>query len=97
MLVAEKLVSKIHNAFVTGCYILDSVVLLHETLHSLNKSKQAGVFLEVGFERAYDKINFEFMFSVLEMKGFPRKFVQRIKAVVCNGKVANTLNDMIGS
>jgi hypothetical protein len=55
--------------------LLDSVVILHETIHYMHKSKKSGVLFKVDFEKAYDKINWEFLFSVMKMKGFPGKFI----------------------
>uniref|UniRef100_A0A453R6L1 Reverse transcriptase domain-containing protein n=1 Tax=Aegilops tauschii subsp. strangulata TaxID=200361 RepID=A0A453R6L1_AEGTS len=55
MLVAYKLVSKIQ--FIEGPYLLDNVVMLHETIHYAHKSKLFGVLFKVNFEKAYDKIN----------------------------------------
>jgi hypothetical protein len=36
------------------------------------------------------------MFSVMEMKGFPGKFIQWTRAVVTEGKVCVMLNDVLG-
>ena len=96
MLVADKVVSRIQTTFIKGRYILDNVVMLHETMHFLHKNKVSGVLFNVDFKKSYDKINWPFMLSVLEMKGFPEKFIQWTKAVIYNGKVSITLNDMIG-
>jgi hypothetical protein len=73
ILVAEEVISKIQSAFIKGRFILDSVVVLHETMHYIHKKKSSGVLFKVDFEKAYDKINWDFMFAVLEMKGFPTK------------------------
>lgn len=97
MLVADKLVSKIQTAFIKGCYLLDNVVMLHDIMHYLHRNKLFGVLFKVDFEKAYDKINWDFMLSVLEMKGFPEKFIQWTKSAIVDGKVAITLNDMLGN
>ena len=96
MTTAHKTISKVQSAFIKGRYILDNVAVLHETLHSLHKSKCDAVIFKVDFEKAYDKINWDFMLSTLKMKGFPDKFIRWTKAVIHNGKVAITLNDLIG-
>jgi hypothetical protein len=96
ILVAEEVISKIQSAFIKGRFILDSVVVLHETMHYIHKKKSSGVLFKVDFEKAYDKINWDFMFAVLEMKGFPTKFVELTKKVVKNGKVSVMVNDKVG-
>ena len=70
--------------------------MLHETMKVLHKNIVSRVLFKVDFEKAYDKINWDFTPFVLEMKGFPEKFIQWTKAAIYNGKVVVTLNDMIG-
>ena len=54
---ADKIVDDIQSAFIKGRFILDSVVLLHETIHYMHKRKKPGILFKVDFEKAYDKIN----------------------------------------
>lgn len=49
---AEKLVDKCQTAFIKGRYILDGVVMLHETLHELRRGNKKGVILKIDFEKA---------------------------------------------
>lgn len=96
MKVADNIVSKVQNAFIKGHYILDSVVVLQQILQSLHRSNCSIVLFKVDFEKSYAQINWDFMFDVLKMKGFPDHFVQWTMSVVSNGKVAITTNDVIG-
>ena len=52
--------------------------------------------MKIDFKKSYDKINWEFMFSVLAMKGFPVKFIHRARAVVQGGNVCVMVNDKLG-
>ena len=45
-------------------------MILHETLHELHKKKQNGMVFKIDFEKAYDKVCWDFMQQVLRMKGF---------------------------
>jgi hypothetical protein len=72
---ANKIIDEIQSAFIKGRFILDSVVILHKMIHYMHKSKKSGVLFKVDFKKAYDKINWEFMFSMMEMKGFPGKLI----------------------
>jgi hypothetical protein len=36
--------------------------------------KESVIFLKLDFEKAYDKVNWEFMMEVLERKFFPTKW-----------------------
>ena len=55
------------------------------------------MLFKVDFKKADYNINSNFMLSVLEMKGFPEKFIQWTKSAIVDGKVAITLNDMLGN
>jgi hypothetical protein len=54
--VTDKLIGPSQMAFIPGRYIMEGVVLLHETIHELHKKRQDGVILKLDFEKAYDKI-----------------------------------------
>ena len=56
-LVASKLIRQSQSAFLSGRYILEGVVVLHETIHELQRKKQSGIILKIDFEKAYDKVN----------------------------------------
>jgi hypothetical protein len=51
---AGKLISETQTPFIPGRYILEGVIILHETLHELRVSKVPGVILKLDFEKAYD-------------------------------------------
>ena len=73
MQVADKIIRPTQSAFMPGRYILEGVVILHETLHELHKKKMNGVILKLDFEKAYDKIKWSFLQQMRRMKGFPVK------------------------
>lgn len=52
--VITRLVSPQQSAFIQGRYILESVVIAHELVHSLNKSNEPGLILKLDYEKAYD-------------------------------------------
>ena len=68
--VADKVVSKSQTAFMKNGNILDGVVTIHEVFHELRRTKQEGVILKLDFEKAYDRVNWDFLQEVLLKKGF---------------------------
>lgn len=54
---SQRLISKQQSAFIKGRYILESVVVAHEIVHSVVKSKEPGVILKLDYEKAYDCVN----------------------------------------
>jgi exonuclease III len=55
--------------FIKGRYIMDGVVSLNEILHEVKIKKQSGVILKIDFEKAYDKVNWQFLFCMMQKKG----------------------------
>jgi len=80
----------------SGRNILEGVVILHETLHEIKKKKLNGVVLKLDFEKAYDKVNCDFLQQTLKMKGFSRRWCEWIKNVVSKGNVNVKVNDDLG-
>jgi hypothetical protein len=54
--VIGRLISLEQSTFIRGRYILESVVVTHEVVHSIHKSQNPGVVLKVDYEKAYDRV-----------------------------------------
>ena len=59
--VADKLMGLSQTAFISGRYIMQGVVILHDTIHELHRKKQDGVILKLDFEKAYHKLKWPFV------------------------------------
>jgi hypothetical protein len=93
---ADKLISKNQTTFIPGRYILEGVIILHETLHELRVKKMQGVILKLDFEKAYDKVRWNIMIEVLRKKNFPEKWVEWMKKIIEGGKVGVNINGEAG-
>jgi hypothetical protein len=51
-LVAQNVIRSSQTAFLPSRYILERVVVLHETTHELHTKKKDGVILKIDFEKA---------------------------------------------
>ena len=94
--VMEKLIDSSQNAFVKGRYIADGVTLLHEVLRESKFRKQQGIVLKLDFEKAYDKVNWNFLFDCCRQRGFSERSMVWIKNAVTNGTLSVKLNDIEG-
>jgi hypothetical protein len=63
--VSQRLVAKEQSVFIRGRYILGSVVIVHEIVHSIHKSKEPGVILKLDYEKAYNRVNIDFLLEIL--------------------------------
>jgi hypothetical protein len=68
--ICERIVAQEHSAFIRGRYILESVVVAHEVVHSLHRTKEPGVIIKLDYENAYDRVNLDFLFEVLSTREF---------------------------
>jgi hypothetical protein len=66
-----KVISDNQFGFIKGRYIPDGGVALHEI--SWSKKTRWGHFEKINFEKAYDKVNWHFLYKMLELKGFGEK------------------------
>jgi hypothetical protein len=94
--IACRITKPSQSAFLPGRYILEGVVVLHETIHELKRKKQNGLILKLDFEKAYDKVNWDFLQQVLRMRGFPSLWCQWVENVVSKGSVCVQVNDELG-
>ena len=73
--ISDRLISPNQTAFIKGRYILESVVLAHEVIHEVKKSNAPGLVLKLDYEKAYDRVNWDFLFEMLESRGFGSKWI----------------------
>jgi hypothetical protein len=90
--VIDKVISPFQIAFIPGRNILEGVVILQEVLHELRSTKSAGVLIKLDFEKAYNKVNWNFLEEVLNRKGFVETWIQWIGKAVRGGRVCIDLN-----
>jgi hypothetical protein len=80
--VADDIISENQTTFITGRNILEGVLILHEVIHELSSKSQNGIILKLDFEKAYDKMHWDFLEEVLILKEFPARWIEWIKQVV---------------
>lgn len=68
--VMGKIINKCQSGFIKSRNIMDGVMALHEILHDTKVKKKDGLVLKLDFEKAYDKINWNFLFKCIEQRGF---------------------------
>ena len=71
---------------------LEGCVIIHEVLHEMKRKNLEGISLKIDFEKAYDKVSWDFLIEVMVRKGFPRKWVNWIKTCGMGGRVCININ-----
>ncbi|KAJ0585427.1 putative RNA-directed DNA polymerase [Helianthus annuus] len=73
--VMDGLISTTQSAFVGGRNILDGPLVVSEVVSWSKKKKIKMMVFKVDFEKAYDSINWKFLFRVMELMEFPDKWI----------------------
>ena len=70
------MVSKPQNAFVKRRQILDVVFVANDVIDLILKSNEETVMCKLDIENAYDYVNWFFLFLVMSMMGFGKKWIR---------------------
>ena len=60
--------------FVEGIQILNGIILVHETIHSLKDTRTPGMLLKLDLSKAYDKFNWQLLAGILIDFGFAKEW-----------------------
>jgi hypothetical protein len=75
-----------------GDIYLESVVIAYEIVHSIHKTKTPGVVIKLDYEKAYDRVNIDFLMEILSSRGFGDRWMKWIKSVVVGGSISVMAN-----
>ena len=90
--VLDKVISKSQNAFVKGRQILDAVLIANELVDSTMRRKEQGLVCKLDIEKAYDSISWEFLYQVMNRRGFGSRWVRWIKWCISTASFSVLLN-----
>ncbi|KAL0405476.1 UNVERIFIED_CONTAM: hypothetical protein Slati_3861500 [Sesamum latifolium] len=91
----DKLISNTQAVFVPGRLITDNILVAYELKHFLkhkNKGKKRYVSLKLDISKAYDRVEWSFLESVLNRLGFHPRFVSLIMTCVTTVSFSYLLN-----
>jgi hypothetical protein len=91
------LISPNQTTFIKGRFILESVVTAHEVLHLVMNSGSRGVVLKLDYEKAFDRVNLDFLDELLALRGFGPKISHWIHLATRGGSVAVKFNGVEGN
>ncbi|XP_058726432.1 uncharacterized protein LOC131597777 [Vicia villosa] len=90
--VIGKVISSSQSAFVPGRQLLDGVVVANELVDYATKAKSEVLLFKVDFEKAYDKVNWEFLRAMMSTMGFGDRWLRWMKAIVFSSHMSVMVN-----
>ncbi|CAN1773820.1 Transposon TX1 uncharacterized 149 kDa protein [Linum perenne] len=89
------LISPTQNGFVQGRAIADNILIAHEIMHFMagrTSGKIKYMALKLDIEKAYDRIEWTFLFTMMRMMGFGELWIAWIRKCVTSTSFAVLLN-----
>ena len=89
-----KLVAPVQTAFVPGRKGIDNVLLAQELFYALDrkKGKEGYMAIKVDLEKAYDRLEWSFVYEVLQAFHFPPNVIKVIISCVTSTKISILFN-----
>lgn len=90
--VLPDVINEMQTAFLAGRNIFDGIMIANEVVDWWKKSKTKGVILKLDFEKAYDSINWEYLFDMMVNLGLGEKWLGWMKTCVTSAWVSILVN-----
>lgn len=90
--VMNSLVSPTQSAFIQGRQITDNILLANEVISALQSKKAKGLVFKIDFEKAFDKIRWNFVFEVLQKMNFASRWIDWISSIFNSSTISILVN-----
>ena len=91
-LVLPAIISPFQSAFLPGRQMSDSIVTAEEIVAAWRRDSTPGFLWKVDFSKAYDSIDWRFLWNVLRRRGFPATWIRWVKQCVTTVSFAILVN-----
>ncbi|PKU72355.1 putative mitochondrial protein [Dendrobium catenatum] len=91
--ILPRIVSVNQTGFVKGKSIFDNVLLAQEIIHDINAKVNGGnIIFKLDITKAYDNLNWDFLYNVLSFFGFNQAFIKLVKNSIENCYFSGIIN-----
>lgn len=88
----NKLVGENQYRIMRGRQASESILIVNEVCHSLSKDKATGIIFKIDFEKAFDSVNWSFLFDTLKAYGIVGKLINWIRNYFFDMKMSVLVN-----
>lgn len=88
----DSLISDTQTGFIRGRQASESILLVKEVAHSIQKLKCKGFILKLDFEKAFDSVNWNFLIQTMERMNFDCKWCNWIKSLWESTRISILVN-----
>lgn len=86
------LISPSQSAFIKGRQISDGIVIANEVVLALQERRANGVVIKIDFEKAFDRVRWEYIYEVMSNMGFDSKWILWIKELFQSSRISVLIN-----
>ncbi|XP_028122010.1 uncharacterized protein LOC114319199 [Camellia sinensis] len=90
--VLPNLIDETQSAFVKGRQILDGILIANEVVDLWKRNSSGGLLLKLDFQKAFDSVNWNFLFHILQNFGFGEKWISWVKECVSSPHISVLVN-----
>ena len=90
--VRDSLICPLQSAFIPGRQMIDSIVMAEEIVAAWRRSGTSSFLWKVDFAKAYDSIDWRYLWNVLRRRGFPEIWVRWMKLCVSTSSCSVLVN-----
>ena len=93
-IIMDKLVTPMQSSFVPGRHITDNIIITQEVVHSMRRmrGKDGYMAVKIDLEKAYDRLNWDFILDTLQDIGIPNRLINVIMKCFTSTKMLVSWN-----
>jgi Reverse transcriptase (RNA-dependent DNA polymerase) len=75
---------------------IDRIEMRSQTLHTIHKKKLWCVLFKLDFEKAFDRVNWDFILEIMQGRKFEDKCLTWIKNIIYSSRTCININGVLG-
>ena len=91
-MVLHKVIDVRQSTFLAGRDLMDSVLVANVVLEEVKRRKSSCIFVKVDYEKAYDSVDWDFIYYMLQRLGFCSKWIGWIRACLESSSISVLVN-----